>query len=444
MEIKLISNENDKAKFTIDFTAEEFDAATQAAFKANRNKFRVDGFRKGKAPKHLIERMYGEGVFWEDAINALFAENYSKAVADLDLETIEDPTVDFSEIGNHKPLTMTMEVALYPTIEVKDYMGIEVDKVVAESTEDDVMRELESLQRRNARQVAVEREVKDGDTIIFDFAGTVDGVAFEGGTSEGFELKIGSGSFIPGFEDQLIGKKIGENFDVNVTFPEDYHSKDVAGKDATFACLIHVVKEEQLPELDDEFAKDVSESDTLEELKAATKADLDKRKSDVNESVARSEMVRKVCEANKPEVPAAMVEDEVRSMLQEIDQQLAMSGLNLNMYAQYMNTTEDKMKDEMRGEAESRVATRMVLRAIAEAEKVEASDEDVDKILTQMGAQYGMDAEAMRKAFADSPYMKMVEQDAKVNKAVDLLWENAKINEIEPPADVEVEKVDAE
>jgi trigger factor len=278
MKTTLVSKENNEVKLTMDFTAEEFEEAVNKVYKKNKGQFAIDGFRKGKAPRSIIERHYGEGVFYEDAINDIFGENYPKAVTELDIEVIDRPDVDFSEIGKGKPFTVTVKVPVFPVVEVKDYFGVEADQIEQEVEAEEVEKEIEALQKRNGRMVVVERPVQDGDTVLLDYSGFVGDEQFEGGTAERQELKIGSGTFIPGFEEQLIDAKSGDKVDVQVKFPEEYQEPKLAGKDAVFHCLIHEVKEEQLPDLDDEFAKDVSEFDTLEELKEQTKKDLQSSK----------------------------------------------------------------------------------------------------------------------------------------------------------------------
>ena len=276
MKTTFVSKEKNDVKFTMDFTAEEFDAAVVKAYQASKDQFVIDGFRKGKAPRSIIEKHYGEGIFFEDAINNLFKDGYPGAINELDLEVIDSPAAEFSEIGKGKPMTITITVPVYPVVEVKDYFGVEVEQVEAKVKPEDVEKEIEGLQKRNARMILADRPVKEGDTVLLDYSGFVGEEQFEGGTAERQELKIGSGMFIPGFEEQLVGATPGEKKDVTVTFPEEYHSEDLAGEEAVFHCLIHEVKEEQLPELDDEFAKDVSEYDTLDELKKETEARLQK------------------------------------------------------------------------------------------------------------------------------------------------------------------------
>lgn len=336
MKTTFLSKENNDVKFTMDFTAEEFEAAVVKAYQASKDQFMIDGFRKGKAPRSIIEKHYGEGIFFEDAINNLFQESYPGAVRELELEVIDSPAAEFSEIGKGKPLTITITVPVYPIIEVKDYLGVEVEQEEVKVKAEDVDKEIEALQKRNARMVLAERPVREGDTVILDYAGFVGEEQFEGGTAERQELKIGSGMFIPGFEEQLVGVSAGEKKDVVVTFPEEYHADSLAGKEAVFHCEIHEIKEEQLPELDDEFAKDVSEYDTLDELKKATEERLQKYADSQALNAAKDAIIEKVYEANKTDVPRVMVEDEIDRMVQELDQQLRYQGLSLEQYLQFM------------------------------------------------------------------------------------------------------------
>ncbi len=276
MKSTLISKEKNVAKFTMEFTAEEFENAIIEVYKAQKNRFTIDGFRKGKAPRSIIEKKYGEGVFFEDAINNLFSLRYPLAIDELDLEVIDSPKAEFSQIKKGEGFTITITVECYPEIEVKDYKGVEIEQVSAEVTDEDVENEIKSMARRNSRMITVDRPAKDGDMVLIDYEGWIGDEQFEGGTAERQPLKLGSGTFIPGFEEQLIGVSTGEDKDVTVTFPEDYHSKDLAGKEAVFKCKVHEIKEEELPEIDDDFVKDVSEFDTLDELRADTKEKLEK------------------------------------------------------------------------------------------------------------------------------------------------------------------------
>lgn len=426
MKATLISKENNRAKFTMDFTAEEFEAAVVKAYQDSKDKFNIDGFRKGKAPRSIIEKHFGEGLFFEDAINNLFQTAYPEALNELDLEVIDSPQADFSEIGKGKPLTVTIDVAVYPVVEVKDYKGIEVEQVDPEVTEEDVDRDIEAMRKRNSRMVVADRPVENGDTVILDYAGFVGDEQFQGGTAENQELKIGSGMFIPGFEEQLIGVKAGESKDVVVTFPEEYQAKELAGKEATFKCKVHEVKFEELPELDDEFAKDVSEFDTLAELRDDARARILESVKLQCENEAKDKVIAQVYENNKIEAPATMVADEMDRMIQELEQQMRYQGLNIQQYLQFTGSTLDDFRNEIKPEAEKRVATRIVLRSIGEVENVEVTDEDLDKELQRMSEAYNTDPENIKKMLGEEN-LAFFRKDIALTKVMDMLYNEAKI-----------------
>ncbi len=434
MKTTFLSKENNDVKFTMDFTAEEFEAAVVKAYQASKDQFMIDGFRKGKAPRSIIEKHYGEGVFFEDAINNLFQESYPNAIHELELEVIDSPAAEFSEIGKGKPLTITITVPVYPVIEVKDYLGVEVEQEEAKVKEEDVDKEIAALQKRNARMVQAERPVQEGDTVILDYAGFVGEEQFEGGTAESQELKIGSGMFIPGFEEQLVGVSAGEKKDVVVTFPEEYHAESLAGKEAVFHCEIHEIKEEQLPELDDEFAKDVSEYDTLDELKKATEERLQKYADAQAVNAAKDAVIEKVYEANKTDVPRVMVEDEIDRMMQELDQQLRYQGLALDQYLQFVGKEAAAFREELREEATKKVVTRLVLMSIVEAEKIEVSDEELEEELKNMAEAYNTDVEQIRKMIGVEN-MTFFMKDIQLKKAIDMLYEKAEVKMVEPKAE---------
>jgi len=430
MKTTFVSKENNIVKFTMDFTAEEFEAAVVKAYQASKDQFQIDGFRKGKAPRSIIEKHYGEGVFFEDAINNIFSENYPNAIVELDLEVIDSPSAEFSEIGKGKPLTITISVPVYPVVEVKDYFGVEVEQVVETVKDEDVNKEIEALQKRNSRMVVAERSVEEGDTVVLDYAGFVGEDQFEGGTAERQELKIGSGMFIPGFEEQLVGVSAGEEKDVIVTFPEEYHAPDLAGKEAVFKCKVHEVKFEELPELDDEFAKDVSEYDTLEELKNASAERLQKYADAQSEAAAKDAVIEKIYEANKTDVPKVMVEDEIDRMAQELDQQLRYQGLSLEQYMQFMQKEPKAFREELRPEAEKKVGTRLVLMSIVEAEGVEVSEDDLEEELKNMAMSYDMDVEEVKNAIGMEG-MTFFKKDIQLKKVIDLLYDKAVITKVE-------------
>ncbi len=427
MKSTFISREDNTVKFTMDFTAEEFEQAQIKAYQQSKGQFQIDGFRKGKAPRSIIERHYGEGIFFEDAIDELLRVGYPDALNELDLEVIDSPKAEFSEIGKGKPLTVTIEVPVYPVVEVKDYMGIEVDKVDAVIKDEDVDRELSMMQQRNGRMVVADRPAENGDTVILDYAGFVGEDQFEGGTAENQELKLGSGSFIPGFEEQLVGASAGDKVDVKVTFPEEYHAEDLAGKEAVFHCEIHEVKFEELPELDDEFAKDVSEFDTLEELKKSTYDRLKEAAEVRAENDAKDKVIDQVYQNNKIEAPATMVEDEIDNMIRELDQQMRYQGLSIDQYLGFMQQDMAAFRDQVREDAAKRVATRIVLRSIGAQENVEVSDEDLVKELERMAEVYKMDVENVRKMIGEDN-IGYFRKDIALTKVMDLIYNNAKIN----------------
>lgn len=430
MKTTFVSKEKNDVKFTMEYTAEEFDAAVVKAYQGSKDQFAIDGFRKGKAPRSIIEKHYGEGIFFEDAINNMFKDGYPVAINELDLEVIDSPAAEFSDIGHGKPMTVTITVPVYPVIEVKDYFGVEVEQVEASVKPEDVEKEIEALQKRNARMILADRPVKEGDTVLLDYSGFVGEEQFEGGTAERQELKIGSGMFIPGFEEQLVGATPGEKKDVTVTFPEEYHSEDLAGKEAVFHCLIHEVKEEQLPELDDEFAKDVSEYDTLDELKKETEARLQKNADEVAVNAAKDAVIEKVYQANKTDVPRVMVEDEIDRMAQDLDHQLRYQGLSLEQYLQFMQKEPKAFREELREDATKKVSTRMVLMSIVEAENVDVTEEELETELTNMAAAYKMD-NAQVKEMIGADNMKFFKKDIQLKKVIDMLYDQAKVTKVE-------------
>ena len=426
MKATFISRDKNTVKFTMEFTAEEFEQAQIKVYQEAKNQFEIPGFRKGKAPRRIIEKHYGEGVFFEDAIDALFRQFYGNALADLDLEVIDSPAAEFSKIAKGEGFTVTITVECFPIVEVKDYKGVEVEKVVQEVKDEDVENELKAVQKRNARMILVERPAKEGDTVLFDYAGFVGDEQFEGGTAERQELVLGSGMFIPGFEEQLIGTTPGEKVDVKVTFPEEYHAEELAGKEAVFHCLVHEIKEEQLPELDDEFAKDVSEYDTLEELKNANRERLEAYAKTSAENQMKDAAILKVVEANDVEIPRAMVEDEIDRMIGELNQQLRYQGITIDKYLEFTGKSMADFREEVRPEAEKAVKTRIILMGIVEAEKIEVSAEEMEKELELMAAQYQMTADKIKEMIGVEN-LTFLQKDLQVRKAIDFIYDNAKI-----------------
>jgi len=426
MKATFVSREKNDVKFTMEFTAEEFEQAVIKAYQENKGKFSLNGFRKGKAPRKLIEAQYGEDVFYEDAINDMFSANYPVALDQLSIDVVDRPKADFSEIEKGKDFTITINVEAYPEIQVKDYIGVEIEKIEFPVTEEDVEKEMEALRSRNARLVLADRPVKEGDMILLDYMGFVGDVAFEGGTAERYQLKIGSNSFIPGFEEQLIDAVVGEDRDVLVTFPEEYHSEELAGKEAVFKCKVHEIKEEELPELNDEFAKDVSEHDTIAELKADTKGKLEKSADARALNKMKNDVIEKVFHANEIDVPKVMVNEEIDAMMNEFNQQLSYQGLNLDQYFEYLQKDPAEFREELREEAAKKVKTRMLVAAVAKAEAIQATTEEIDKELELMAVQYKLDVDKIREMLGAENFS-FIEKDIIIKKAVEFMYEKAKI-----------------
>ena len=390
MNVKVEKKENSKVEIEFTMDKKEFNGELDKAFAKNAKKFKVQGFRAGKVPRSVVENVYGDGVLYEYVIEDTVDDAYRTAVIENNLEVVSRPELDIKQIGKDKDFIYVVTVYVKPEATVKDYKGIEVKKVSTRVLKKDVDEELEKIREKNARIVSVEdRELKDGDISVIDFEGFVDGVAFDGGKAEKFELTIGSNQFIPGFETQMVGMKIGEERDVNVKFPEEYHAENLAGKDATFKVKLHEIKEKILPKLDDEFAKDVSEIDTLEEYKKElnkkVKEDKERRASVEKENETIDKFVEKV----EVEIPEAMIDEEVDKMVEEMNANLSYQGLNIEQYVQYMGITLDDYKKEMRGQAEKRIKLNLGLEYVAKEEKIEATEEEIDEKIKELMAQYG-------------------------------------------------------
>lgn len=426
MKATLLAKENGEARFTIEFSAEELEGAKVKVYQAKKDQFVIDGFRKGKAPRSIIEKKYGEEIFLDDAINDLLGTGYPDALKELDIDVIDQPRVEFGKLEKDAPFVATITVAVYPEIEVKDYKGVEIERIDDEVTAEDVEKELANMQKRNARMVSVDRAVEDGDHIILDYKGFVGEEQFEGGTAEGYPLVIGSGSFIPGFEEQLVGANKEEEVEVKVTFPEEYHSEDLAGKDAVFKCVVHEVKYEELPELDDEFAKDVSEHDTLEELKKETEENIAKAKKSWAENQMKDKAIDAVCEKNEFDIPEVMVEDEITQMIRELDMQLQQQGLGFQQYLQFMGKEMADFREEVKEDASKRVKMRMVINAIVDAENIEATEEEIEKEIELLAIQYGIEAQQVKDMLGEYN-LQFIGKDVKVKKAVDFIFDNAVI-----------------
>ncbi len=424
MKSTLISKENNEAKFTMEFSAEEFENAVVKVYQSQKGQFSIDGFRKGKAPRSIIEKKYGEGIFFDDAINNLVSLHYPLALDELDVDVIDHPRTEFSQIKKGEGFTVTITVACYPEIEVKDYKGVEIETVSADVTDEDVEKDLENRAKRNSRMVAVERPAQDGDTVLLDYEGWSEGVQFEGGTAERQTLKLGSGTFIPGFEEQLVGVGVGEEKDVKVTFPEEYHSADLAGKEAVFKCKVHEIKEEELPEINDDFVKDISEFDTLDELKADIRANLEKAAEARAESQMKNSVLEKVYEANEIDVPEVMVESEIDNMIQEFDQQLRAQGMDIQTYFKYIGKDAAGFREEVREDAFKKTKTRMIVSAVADQEDFQASEDDINEEIENMAKQYGLEADKIKEMMG-LQNLDMIAGDIRMRKAVDFMYDNA-------------------
>ena len=424
MKVTFVSREKNDVKFTMEFTAEEFEQAQIKAYQKSKNQFAIDGFRKGKAPRSIIEKKYGEGVFFEDALDELFRVEYPNALNELNLEVIDSPAAEFTQLKKGEGFTATITVACFPVVEVKDYKGVEIEKVEQEVKDEDVDNEITQLQNRNARMISVDREAQEGDTVYFDYSGFVGEEQFEGGTAEKQTLKLGSGMFIPGFEEQLVGCKAEEDKDVKVTFPEEYHAEDLAGKEAVFHCHIHEVREEQLPELNDDFAQDVSEFDTLDELKAKTRERLQETADKSAVAKMKDLAMEKVMAANEVEAPVTMVNDEIDRMIQEFQQQLMYSGMRLEDYLQYTGSKMEDFREQVRPDAEKSVKTRIVLMGIVDQENIDITDEEMEEELALMAKQYGTDVDQIKSMIGESN-LSYFKKDMQIKKAIDLVYDNA-------------------
>ncbi|MBQ6389118.1 MAG: trigger factor [Mogibacterium sp.] len=425
MKATQVSKENGVVKFSIEFSAEEFENAVNKVYRANKSRFSVDGFRKGKAPRKIIENFYGHDIFWDEALNDLLENGYPDAISELDIEVISQPSLESPEIKKGEPVVITGSVQVFPEFEVGKYKGLEIEKVETVVGEKELQDELERVQKSQARMETVEdRKTENGDTVIIDFEGRVDGEVFAGGTAENFELKLGSGQFIPGFEEQLEGKDAGEEVDVEVVFPGDYHAEELAGKPAVFKCKIHEIKKEILPEIDDELASDVSEFETLEEYKADLLKKLQEKAAETDLSVMKDRTLEALYQANEIEVPEAMIAAEVDNMLYDMDRSLAGQGIKLQQYMDWMGKTIDDLRNESRSDAERRVRTRVLLKNVIRQEGLEVEEEEVEALMKEFGEQYGMDIDQVR-TMAGEQTENYFREDAQTKKAIDFLFDNA-------------------
>ena len=427
MKAELVKKEGNKVTLKITVDNNKFEEAVNKAYNKTKGKYNIPGFRKGKAPKVVIETQYGKGVFYNDAIDMLFPEVYPEAIKELNIDPIDRPDLDIEEISKDNGLVMVVNVEVKPEFELGAYKGIEISKVDNTVSEEDVEARLNEMVNRNARLTSVEdKALENGDTAVIDFEGFENGVAFEGGKGENYNLVIGSNTFIPGFEDQLVGKKAGEEVEVNVTFPETYHAENLAGKPVVFNVKVNDVKVKEVPALDDEFAKDTTEFETLAELRADVKAKLEEQAKNAADAEMRNALVEKVSANTEVEVPEAMVQHQIDNMLMELNYQLQYQGLNLEQLLQMTGRGLDELREERRADAERLVKSSLVLEAIAEKENLEANDADVDAELEKMAAMYNMEVEKIKSSLRETD-IEDIKGQIKIRKTLDLLVENATI-----------------
>ena len=426
MSVKVENLEHNMAKLTIEVSAEELEKALNTAYNKQKRQISVPGFRKGKVPRAMIEKMYGAEIFYEDAANELMQQTYPSAIDESGVDIVSRPTVDVVQIEKGKPFIYTAEVATRPEVTLGKYMGVTVTKIDTSVTEDEVEAELENQRNTNARTVTVtDRPVKEGDTAVIDFEGFVDGVAFAGGKGENHPLEIGSHSFIDTFEDQLVGKNAGDEVEVNVTFPEQYQAADLAGKPAVFKVKINEIKAKELPELNDEFAQDVAGVDTLAEYKEELKKNLTEKKENEAKKTKEDEAIQKIIDKSKMDLPEAMIDTQCETMIEEFAQRIAQSGLTMEQYLQFSGMTVDQLKDQVRPEATTRIQSSLVLAQIAKEENIEVTDADIDAEVEKMAKAYGMEADKLKEYMGDAEKESM-KKDLAITKAVDLVMDNVK------------------
>lgn len=426
MKAELLKKEGNQVTFKITVDNDKFEGAVTKAYNKNKGKFNIPGFRKGKAPKQIIESQYGKGVFYNDAIDMLFPEIYPKALDELDIDPIARPDLDIEEISKDNGLVMVVNVEVKPEVNLGEYKGIEIAKPDYTVNEDEVNLRLEEMRNKASRLVDVERAIENGDNTVIDFEGFVDGVAFEGGKGEDYSLVIGSNTFIPGFEEQLVGKNKGEEVEVNVEFPAEYHAENLAGKPATFKVTVKNVQKKELPELNDEFAADTTEFNTLGELKKDLKAKVEEEAKNRADAEMKNSLVEKVSEGTELEVPEAMVETQIDNMLMELNYQLQYQGLQLEQLLQMTGRTIEELRNEKREEATKLVKSSLILEAIAKAENVEVSEEEVNAEVEKMAKMYNMEADKI-KSMMKATDLEDIKGQLKIRKTIDLLVDSAKL-----------------
>ncbi len=426
MSFKIEELEKSMVKLTIEASAEELEEAIEKAYIKNRNEISIQGFRKGKAPRAIIEQMYGNSIFYEDAANELIPTAYEKAAKESGLDIVSRPDIKVEQLEAGSPFIFTAEVAVKPEVTLGEYKGIEVEKKEVEVTEEEITEKINQEREQNSRMIVIEdRPVQDGDITVIDFEGFHDGEAFEGGKGEDFSLTIGSNSFIEGFEEQLIGKELNEEYEIDVTFPEEYHSEELAGKDAMFKVTVKEIKEKELPELDDDFAQDVSEFDTLDEYKESIRATITESKEKENAAARENEIVDKIIENATMEIPEAMIQTQAGQLVDDMAQRMQQQGLAFEQYLQMTGMDVNKLFEDFKPQAVKRIESRLVLEAIVKAEKIQATEEDFDKELKNMATMYGMEEEKIKEMIGENE-KEMMMLDIAVQKAVDLVAEEAK------------------
>ena len=425
MSLQVEKLEKNMAKLTVETSAEELENALQKAYLKNRGSIALPGFRKGKAPRKVVEKMYGAGVFYEDAANILIPEAYAKEVEGSELDLVSQPEIDVVQIEAGKPFIFTAEVALKPEVTLGEYKGVEVPKQVIEVTEEEIQAEVDKERENNSRIINVDdRAVAQGDIVVLDYEGFAEGVAFEGGKGENHELTIGSGSFIPGFEEALIGSKIDEDVDVNVIFPEEYQEEKLAGKPAVFKCKVHEIKVKELPEADDDFAKDVSEFDTLDEYMDNIKKDLTEKKEKDAKSARETAAIEKAVENAEMEIPDPMVAEQVKQMAEDFSRRIQSQGLTIEQYFQFTGMTAEKFMEQMKPEALKRIQNSLVLEAVAKAEDIQASDEKLEEEIVKMAQTYKMEVDKLKELMGDNE-INQLKKDLAIQEAVALISEAA-------------------
>ena len=426
MSLQVEKMEKNMAKLTIEVSAEDVEKAMQSAYQKAKGRISIPGFRKGKAPRKMIEQMYGKGIFLEDAVNALIPEHYSKALGECELEIVSQPKIDLVQTEPGKALIFTAEVAVKPEVTLGEYKGVEVPKSEIEVTDEEVDAEVKKEQEKNSRTINVEdRAAQLNDIVTIDFEGSVDGVPFDGGQATEYPLTLGSNTFIPGFEDQLVGAKVGDDVDVKVTFPEEYQVKELAGKEAIFKCAVKKIEAKELPELDDDFAKDVSEFDTLAEYKEHVKTNLVEKKENEAKHAKEDAAVDKIIENAQMDIPEAMLETQCRQMLDDFSRRMQSQGLSMDQYFQFTGMTAEKMMEDMKPQALKRIQTRLVLEKVAEVENIQPTEEEVNEEISKMAEAYKMEADKLKELLGERE-LEQMKKDMAVQKAVTLVADAAK------------------